>query len=175
MSQKYHHHERRSMHLQDFLAQHHTYALNEICKHVHEFSLDRDGSILIQSKLDGMTENQKMDIFDAMLPNLNALMTNRFARFLVMKFLQIGDEKQRFELYLHIIQRFARLSVNKYGCQVVQMAIEEATVLELYCLARRIDEGNFIQLATNVYGNFVIQKIFETSTNIRGDRYVQVN
>ena len=100
-------------------------------------------------------------------------MMHRFANFVVQKFFTIGNEQQRTLLYRHVRMHFLELSLNKYGCRVVQKAIETATPPQFGCLLDQFTELNVVRLALDSNGNHVIQNIFRTANG--PNRHIQVN
>lgn len=168
---RYHHHQ--SMRLQMFCANR-INQLNDISNHICEFSQDRDGSKFIQRKLDEAPDHRKNTVFDEIHKNLHVLMMHRFANFVVQKFFNIGNECQRGILYQHIKVHFVELSLNKYGCRVVQKGIEKATTLQLSCLLEQFTEQNVIALVMDANGNHVIQNVFRTAESAP-NRHIQVS
>lgn len=148
--------------------------LNDISNHICEFAQDRDGSKFIQRKLDEAPDHRKKSIFNEIHTQLNALMMHRFANFVIQKYFHIGNEDQRAMLYRHIKVHFFELSRNKYGCRVVQKAIEQATTLQLFCLLEEFTEQNVLTLVLDANGNHVIQNIFRTAASVP-NRHIQVN
>lgn len=132
--------------------------LNEIVSHVIEFARDHDGSKFIQRKLDDATEYRKDSIFREMRPYLLMLMKDTFGNFVVQKFFDIGTDAHRLELVELIRIEFMALSVHKYGCRVVQTAIEKMGTYQNFLLLN--DSTDFTLLAKNANGNHVIQKCF---------------
>lgn len=163
----------QSVRLQNFLSNHHAYTLADIVNYVCEFSQDRDGSKFIQRKLDEAPDHRKSTIFNEIHANLHVLMLHRFANFVVQKFFTIGNADQCLKLYEHIKANFLALSLDKYGCRVVQKAIETATPLNLYCIMQQFTENNVMILVMDPNGNHVIQNIFRTTSNV-SVRHIQV-
>lgn len=154
--------ENRSILLQDFLSgRYPNIQLNDIVSHVCEFARDRDGSKLIQLKLDETTDHRN-SIFDEMKPNLFPLMADRFANFIVQKFIEIGNAEQRQEIFTLIQLHFMELSRHKYGCRVVQRAIERSTIYHQHVILQQFSGSNIILLAQDPHGNHVVQTCFRS-------------
>lgn len=134
--------------------------LNEIVSHVVEFATDHDGSKFIQRKLDDATENRKDAIYREMKENMLALMKDTFGNFVVQKFFDVGTEVQRFELLQLIRTDFLELCMHKYGCRVVQTAIEKSPLPNQIFILQAADNRDFSVLAKNSNGNHVMQKCF---------------
>lgn len=168
-----HNHRHQSMRLQDFLNHRANYQLTNIDRCVCEFSQDRDGSKFIQRKLDEAPDQRKNKIFEEIHAQLHALMMHCFANFVVQKFFTIGNLEQRQRLYAHVKAHFLELSLNKYGCRVVQKAIETAQPYQLAYLLDQFTEGNIMCLVYDANGNHVIQNIICTAENVP-NRHIQV-
>lgn len=154
----------QSLLLQDFLrGRYANFELDDIRSHVCEFACDRDGSKFIQLKLGDAPDQHKLLVFHEMLPDLRTFMTDRFANFIVQKFIEFGNAEQR-QTILRIIQfDLVALSRHKYGCRVVQRAIEitanynrEPEILE------QLYGPNIVLLAEDAHGNHVIQTCFRS-------------
>lgn len=151
----------RSFLLEDFRENRYpNLQLNEIVSHVVEFATDHDGSKFIQRKLDDATENRKEAIYREMREHMLELMKDTFGNFVVQKFFDIGTEMQRFELLQLIHTDFMALCVHKYGCRVVQTAIEKSSLTNQIVILQAAANRDFGILAKNSNGNHVIQKCF---------------
>lgn len=101
-------------------------------------------------------------------------MIHRSGKFVVEKLFIVGNNYQRYYLYHYILDHFDELSLNKYGCRVVQIAIETTIPLQLFCLMQKINQDNIVQLTTDMNANYVIQLIFRKSANLPGCYSLQV-
>lgn len=147
--------------------------LNDISNRICQYSQERDGSKFIQRKLDEATEHRRNAVFEEISTDLHALMMHRFANFVVQKYFNIGDSDQRDHLYRHVKAHFVELSLNRYGCRVVQKAIETATIFQLSCLLEQFTEQNVITLVKDPNGNHVVQNVFRCAANVE-NRHIQV-
>lgn len=157
--------ENRSILLEDFLkGRYPNMELNDIIRHVCAFACDREGSKFIQSKLDGATELQKLLIFHEMQPTLPALMTDRFANYIVQKFIEIGNNEQRQWILSAVEFGLMILGTHKYGCRVVQRAIEYVVTYynQEHGILRQFYGSNIVALAQDGHGNHVVQFLFRS-------------
>lgn len=156
--------ENRSILLEDFLrGRYPQMELNEIIRHVCAFACDREGSKFIQTKLDDATDQHKLLIFHEMQPNLLMLMTDRFANYIVQKFIEIGNIAQRQVILAHVQLHLMVLSRHKYGCRVVQRAIEYTTnYYQEHDILRQFYGPNVVALAQDAHGNHVVQFLFRS-------------
>lgn len=154
----------RSFLLDDFKGdRYESLQLTDIVSHVVEFASDADGSKFIQIKLNDATDSRKEMIFREMRPYLRRLMSNTFGNFVVQKFFDIGTMRHKLDIIEEIRFNFQMLSLHKYGCRVVQKAIESSSMQYLNYLLQVIDRESAIRLAKDSSGNHVIQKIFRVA------------
>lgn len=162
---------RKSMLLEGFRSNRfHNLQLADIVSHVVEFVTDFDGSKFVQRKLDDAPVLRKEMIYREMRPNMYLLMKDRYANFVVQKFFDVGDLLQRLELVESIQNHFMELCLNRYGCRVVQTAIEKMPLQQQLSMVNRRTAGDIIQVAMDPNGNHVMQKYFK-----HGDAYIKVN
>jgi hypothetical protein len=135
--------------------------LTDIVGHVAEFSSDQHGSRFIQYKLEVATPEERKMIFDEISPVALNLMTDVFGNYVVQKFFEFGDEYQKSILVKeHLLGNILDLSLQMYGCRVVQKALEHTS---LECQLQIISEleGNILRCVKDQNGNHVIQKAIE--------------
>lgn len=96
----------------------------DIFGHIFEFSLDQHGSRFIQQKLEVVGLDELKVAFDEVQPRILALMTDVFGNYVVQKFLDHGSEQHRLKLAGHLKGNVLSLSLQMYGCRVIQKALE---------------------------------------------------
>lgn len=151
----------RSMLLRDFLnGRYPNIDLIDIVSHVFEFACNYEGSKFIQLKLDEASDYRKCSIFNELKSNLLALMVDRFGNFIIQKFINIGNHEQRCEIVSMVQCNFMELGRHKYGCRVLQCAIERTTDNEKGFLLLQFAGPSIVQLAEDLHGNHVVQNCF---------------
>eukprot|EP00960_Hanusia_phi_P037673 753057-Hanusia_phi.AAC.3 len=146
-----------------------------------------------QTKLDGANAQDRQLVFDALLPSAVGLMTDLFGNYVVQKFLErgqlfvvgvyptekpAGTVEQKHALADCMRSKVLELSLDMYGCRVVQKAIEVGTCGDLRLvdsstskviegprqeqLVREL-QGNVMKCVRDQNGNHVIQKCIERS------------
>ena len=113
----------RSPLLEDFRANAKTnrrYELRDIIDHVVEFSGDQHGSRFIQQKLETANGEEKERIFAEILPNSVQLMKDVFGNYIIQKFFEHGTQHQKTILADQMKGQMLVLSLQTYGCRVVQ-------------------------------------------------------
>lgn len=134
--------------------------LSDIISHVYEFATDYKGSKFVQRKLDEATGARKDAIFREMRPQLLNLMMNTFGNFIVQKFFDVGSVEHRNEITKLVREHFMELSLDKYGCRVVQTVIEKAPPNLQPYIFHSHEDRDIVLLVKDSNGNHVIQKSF---------------
>jgi len=87
---------------------------------VVEFSGDQQGSRFIQQRLETANSEEKEIIFTEMLPEVAQLISDVFGNYVIQKFFEHGDQGQKKALANKMKTRIYTLSLQMYGCRVVQ-------------------------------------------------------
>lgn len=96
--------------------------------------MDQHGSRFIQQRLETAPEEETALVFVEVLPRALTLMTDVFGNYVIQKFFEHGTASQRRMLAQQLKGHVLALSLQMYGCRVVQKAlevIEEPQQLEL--------------------------------------------
>ncbi|GER35187.1 pumilio domain-containing protein [Striga asiatica] len=125
--------------------------LSDILGHVVELSMDQYGSRFIQQKLECATVEEKTKILVEIIPS---------ARSLMIDFFEHGTESQRKELAGHLIGHVLPLTLQMYGCRVIQKALEVIDVEMQTKMVAELD-GSVMKCVHDQNGNHVIQKCIE--------------
>uniref|UniRef100_A0A0E0JU83 PUM-HD domain-containing protein n=1 Tax=Oryza punctata TaxID=4537 RepID=A0A0E0JU83_ORYPU len=162
-----------------------SYELSEIAGHVVEFSADQYGSRFIQQKLETASTEEKDMVFAEIMPQALTLMTDVFGNYVVQKvrvtfffvstkaivilpadhiplnqFFEHGSTAQIKELADQLIGRVLALSLQMYGCRVIQKAIEVVDLDQQTKMVAELD-GQVMRCVRDQNGNHVIQKCIE--------------
>ncbi|KAI8378517.1 armadillo-type protein [Blakeslea trispora] len=121
---------------------------------------DQHASLLMQQKLKSATQEQKQLIFEAILEQAYALMTNRFGNFLVQRLFELGTPEQIEAMADKMRGHVVELTCEPFGCHVVQKALDcvkETSKAEL------VSElfVSILETITHKYACHVWQKVFE--------------
>ncbi|XP_057476544.1 pumilio homolog 2-like isoform X2 [Actinidia eriantha] len=125
--------------------------LSEIDGHVVEFSADQYGSRFIQQKLETATTEEKNMVFHEIMPQALSLMTDVFGNYVIQKIRELADQ-----LTGHVLT----LSLQMYGCRVIQKAIEVVDLDQQTKMVAELD-GHVMRCVRDQNGNHVIQKCIE--------------
>jgi len=96
--------------------------LKDIFGHCVEFSGDQHGSRFIQQKMEVATVEERNVVFQEVVPTGNGLqlMQDVFGNYVVQKLFEYGSQPQRALLAATMKGRVLQLSLDMYGCRVVQ-------------------------------------------------------
>ncbi|MCI01227.1 pumilio-like protein, partial [Trifolium medium] len=86
----------------------------------HGPSADQHGSRFIQQKLESCGVEEKALVFKEVLPHASKLMTDVFGNYVIQKFFEYGNPEQRRELADKLAGQILPLSLQMYGCRVIQ-------------------------------------------------------
>ncbi|KAL4331871.1 hypothetical protein GQ457_07G034830 [Hibiscus cannabinus] len=136
------------------------FELSEIAGHVVEFSADQYGSRFIQQKLETATTEEKIMVYEEIMPQALALMTDVFGNYVIQKFFEHGLPAQRRELACKLLGHVLTLSLQMYGCRVIQKAIEVVDLDQKISMVHELD-GSVMRCVRDQNGNHVIQKCIE--------------
>lgn len=137
------------------------FELQDIMGHIVEFSGDQHGSRFIQQKLETATPAEKQMVFNEILPSALVLMVDVFGNYVIQKFFEhAGSIEQRRILADQLVGHVLTLSVQMYGCRVIQKALEVIEVDQQAKLVKEL-EGNVMKCVKDQNGNHVIQKCIE--------------
>ncbi|KAJ7962662.1 putative Pumilio [Quillaja saponaria] len=96
------------------------FALSDIAGHIVEISIDQHGSRFIQQKLVNCSAEEKASLFEEVLPHASKLMTDVFGNYVIQKSFEYGSPKQRVKLADQLSGQMLPLSLQMYGCRVIQ-------------------------------------------------------
>ncbi|XP_058113538.1 pumilio homolog 5 isoform X2 [Magnolia sinica] len=136
------------------------FELSDIAGRIVEFSADQHGSRFIQQKLENCSAEEKISVFEEVLPHAPTLMTDVFGNYVIQKFFEHGSPEQRKELANQLAGRILPLSLQMYGCRVIQKALEVIELDQKTQLVRELD-GHVMRCVRDQNGNHVIQKCIE--------------
>ncbi|MBA0853938.1 hypothetical protein Goshw_024166 [Gossypium schwendimanii] len=123
-------------------------------------SADQYGSRFIQQKLETATTEEKTMVYEEIMPQALALMTDVFGNYVIQKFFEHGLPSQRRELAGKLFGHVLTLGLQMYGCRVIQKAIEVVDLDQKIKMVQELD-GSVMRCVRDQNGNHVIQKCIE--------------
>ena len=139
------------------------YSLAEMLAMMSEVSCDQHGSRYIQQRLE-MNDLYESDIiFEGIRSTALQLMTDVFGNYVIQKMFEHGSERHRVELARAMQGAVVSLSLQMYGCRVIQKALENLKgYLGEQALIVEELRGHVLSCVKDQNGNHVIQKCIET-------------
>jgi hypothetical protein len=139
------------------------YTLQDLSGVIGDISCDQHGSRYIQQRLECDPNSEEAElVFQAVLPVALHLMTDVFGNYVIQKFFEFGTERQKIELSRAMQGSIVSLSLQMYGCRVIQKALEnlEGYLGEQAAMIAEL-KGQVLLLVKDQNGNHVIQKCIE--------------
>lgn len=130
-----------------------------------DLAMDQYGSRFIQQKLDSASHEEKQAAFDQLFDHTLRLCSDVFGNYVVQKFLDRefdteGKGKPARAIAHKLVGNVLPLSLNMYGCRVIQKALDVLDVDSQTMLVRELS-GHVMQCVKDQNGNHVIQKCIE--------------
>ena len=143
------------------------WGLVDLLGHVVAFCQDQHGSRFIQQKLEVCSEVDKQLIFDEIIPSAYLLMTDVFGNYVLQKLFEYGTPDQCENLAALLSGQCVHLSMQMYGCRVVQKALEYVSTPRLLSLVSEFESPPvLLRCVHDSNGNHVIQKCIEIVSKI---------
>lgn len=144
--------------------------LIDLVGHVVAFCQDQHGSRFIQQRLELCNDVDKQIIFDEVIPAAQSLMTDVFGNYVLQKLFEFGNPEQCESLARLLANQCVQLSMQMYGCRVVQKALEYAGTDRLIALVSEFENPPILlRCVHDSNGNHVIQKCIEVTTRAAQD------
>ena len=147
--------------LDDFRAnKNRDWTMLDIKGHVVEFCQDQNGSRFIQQRLEVGNANEQQVVMAEVLPAVRQLRNDVFGNYVVQKLLEFGTHQMKTQLRDTLKGEMLPLSLQMYGCRVVQKALETLDEDDLPKLLIEFHH-NVLSCIHDQNGNHVIQKCIE--------------
>jgi len=98
--------------------------LKSLLGHYVEYSRDQHGSRFIQQQIELADAEGNQMVFHEVLPAANSLMIDLFGNYVIQKFFVFGTDRQKLSLMEKLHGQVLSLTMNTYGCRVIQKALE---------------------------------------------------
>ena len=100
------------------------WGLRDLIGHAVAFCQDQHGSRFIQQRLEVCVDADKQTMFDEIVPAAQSLVTDVFGNYVLQKLFEYGTPDQCESLAVLLQGQAVQLSMQMYGCRVVQKALE---------------------------------------------------
>jgi pumilio RNA-binding family len=136
------------------------WTMRRIEGYVVEFCQDQSGSRFIQQRLEMGDPVEQQIVIKEVLPAIRRLRNDVFGNYVIQKLLDFGTSKMKTEIRDTLEGEMLPLSLQMYGCRVVQKSLE---TLDEEDLPRLLQEfrSDVLSCIHDQNGNHVIQKCIE--------------
>jgi len=136
------------------------WTMRHIEGYIVEFCQDQNGSRFIQQRLELGDAVEQQIVMKEVLPAIRRLRNDVFGNYVVQKLLDFGTPEMKADIRTTLEGEMLQLSLQMYGCRVVQKALE---TLDEDHLPRILMEfhHNVLSCIHDQNGNHVIQKCIE--------------
>lgn len=148
------------------------WTIRRIESKVVEFCQDQNGSRFIQQRLEMGDVNEQQIVMNEVLPAIRRLRNDVFGNYVVQKLLDFGTPGMKGDIRDTLDGEMLPLSLQMYGCRVVQKALEALDEDDLPRLLREFHH-NVLSCIHDQNGNHVIQKCIEI-LNSRANKAAQM-
>ncbi|EEC49693.1 predicted protein [Phaeodactylum tricornutum CCAP 1055/1] len=131
--------------------------------HIVEFCQDQNGSRFIQQRLELGDTSEQQIVMSEVLPAIRRLRNDVFGNYVIQKLLDFGSADMKSEIRNTLESEMLQLSLQMYGCRVVQKALEALPEEELPRLLMEFHH-NVLSCIHDQNENHVIQKCVEFLT-----------
>jgi hypothetical protein len=121
---------------------------------------DRQGSRTMQQRLDTGTPADIAAIFDALYPNLQELVYDPAANFVVQKLCEVIDAEQQVLLLHFFLDNISPIVDQSNSCRVLQKFIETTTRENVAQIFDAV-QGRFLALCSSQNGNHIVQRFID--------------
>ena len=138
------------------------WSLSDVTGHITEFSMDQDGSRLIQRLM--VDDESAGIVYEEVKGKAAELMVDVFGNYVIQRLLETGLASHRTGLVFAMKGQVLSLSLQTYGCRVVQKALHFANPDEQRSIASEL-VGHVADCVRDQNGNHVVQKCIEMMPN----------
>lgn len=121
---------------------------------------DRQGSRIIQKRLEEKNEADRNFIFNSLYPNLNELIYDPSANFVIQKMCETLSDEQQTLMLEFFLKDVKAVTDHPNGCRVLQKFIEYTNHDNVAKLFDAL-ESNLIPLCFSQNGNHIVQRFIE--------------
>ena len=136
------------------------WTMHQIIGHVVEFCQDQNGSRFIQQRLEMGDIGEQQIVVKEVLPAIRVLRNDVFGNYVVQKLFDFGSTEVKNEIRDTLEGEMLQLSLQMYGCRVVQKALESLSDEDFPRLMIEFHH-NVLSCIHDQNGNHVIQKCIE--------------
>ncbi|KAH0795506.1 Pumilio-family RNA binding repeat containing protein [Histomonas meleagridis] len=122
---------------------------------------DRQGSRILQKKLDESTPQDRTTIFNSLYPQLSELVYDTSGNFVIQKLCEYLTPEQQQRMLNFFLENIQIIIDNPNGCRVLQKFIEFTTKPNISSIFDAV-KPSFIPLCFSQNGNHIVQRFIES-------------
>ena len=140
------------------------FVFEEIYDNFANIAVTKYGCCVVQKCLMNGIPSQKERAVFLSLQNTFYLISNQFGNYVYQCLIFLNDERIIVEIYKIIYHQLVALCKEKYSSNVIEKIFDIKNKMIVKNIVRHIceSEENIIELVTDQYGNYIIQKIINT-------------
>ncbi|KAI1104424.1 ARM repeat-containing protein [Jackrogersella minutella] len=138
----------------------------------HEVALGETGSLVVQNIFENCLEEDKRPCIEEVLANIDIVAHGQFGNWCIQHICEHGAPADRSRAIDHVIRYAAEYSMDQYASKVVEKCLKIGGPEFLARYLDRVCEGRvdrpripLIDIASDQYGNYLIQWILTTASN----------
>ncbi|WCJ44483.1 pumilio 7 [Euphorbia peplus] len=143
-------------------------SMSEVKGSIYMMAQDQNGCRWLQRIFDEGSKDDLQIIFNEIIDHVGELMLKPFGNYLIQKFLDVCDEKQRLQIVLMVTEepaQLARICLNTYGTRAMQKLIETLKTRHQISFVIFALKPGFLELVKDQNGNHVIQRCLQCLSN----------
>lgn len=166
--------------IQRFIEKAPSFIIDSIMKaikgNVTALAQNKFGCRIVQKLLQHSTDDQKRILVKQIIERTIPLSSNPYGNY-VIQFLLDNDSKAQKEIFARVYKDLLKLSLNKYGSNVVEKCIVKGDASDRefffnYVLPKQSHKNSrLVEMSKNEYGNYVIQKMIELANEDQLHRF----
>lgn len=143
------------------------FVYEEIYNNFVKIAVTKYGCCVVQKCLMNGNQSQQQKIIVLILQNTFYLISNQFGNYVYQCLIFLNDDRIIMEIYKIIYAKIILLCKEKYSSNVIEKIFEIRNKSLINDIAANIcqNEYNIMELVTDQYGNYIIQKIINSVTN----------
>ena len=140
---------------------------DEIINNFVQISTTKYGCCVVQKCLLHGNQEQREKIIICILNNTYKLIVDQFGNYVYQSLINTNEDRIIYEIYRIISPNFILLCKQKYSSNVIEKLFDINNKNLVYKIAKLVynNEKDIIELLTDQYGNYIIQKIMDCLEN----------
>ncbi|KAL7424207.1 hypothetical protein Q5752_001793 [Cryptotrichosporon argae] len=155
--------------------------LDSFLGNVFELATHPFGCRVLQKSIETLPTKRLRKVLDELHMTVGNLMEDQFGNYVVQSIIMVGPAEDRSKVIARVAGHVQKLSRHKFASNVVEKALEKATVLEKHALIKELigaDEATGTNqigaLLRDAYGNFPVQTALNVADDAQRDELLEI-